>query len=440
MADTTQGAPSDAERARRDLVEWSHDDSLMTPLNLSRWYKGSTYRRLPDKAQLGTLGMDALGDGWLPAEPLISPATRVVAIGSCFARYFILWLAEHGFNKSIPQSPYNALLRFGSRLESPASVAQQFRWAFGELDDKAVVWIDKNKEVFEASEARQQLVRETLLATDVLILTLGLSEVWYDRVTGEPLWRAMPADQFDPERHVFRVETMAQTLQWLETIERLRAQHVPDMKIVFTVSPVPLGVTFRPISAVTANSASKAIVRASLDEFLRNHREEVGRHLFYFPSYELVADYFIDPYEPDNRHITPTVAASIIRCFAEHYCSADMIERTGRSLRDLDVTGHLEQFVQQSRIASTDARSGELLARIAALEGTVVTLQRVCDERQEVIVGLDRAAQERLEVIHRLEREPLDLVHRLDAGVKRGWLDFLWIKLARIVRTRRLFG
>jgi hypothetical protein len=277
MPDTTQGAQSDAERTRRVVVEWPIDHSVMSPATLSRWYKGTTYRRLPDKTQLGTLGMDALGDGWLPAEPLISRATRVVAIGSCFARYFILWLAEHGFNESIPQSPYNALLRFGSLLESPASIAQQFRWAFGELDDNAVVWIDKNKEVFEASEERRQLVRDTLLATDVLILTLGLSEVWYDRVTGEPLWRALPVDQFDPERHVFRVETMAQTLQWLETIERLRARHVPDMKIIFTVSPVPLGVTFRPVSALTANSASKAIVRAALDEFLRNHQEEVGR-------------------------------------------------------------------------------------------------------------------------------------------------------------------
>src|ERR1700687_6393502 len=285
--------------------------------------------------------MDALGDAWLPAEPLISRATRVVAIGSCFARYFIVWLAEHGFNESMPQSPYNALLRVGSQLESPASIAQQFRWAFGELDEKVVVWIDKNKEVFEASEGRRQLVRDTLLAPDVLILTLGLSEVWYDRVTGEPLWRALPVDQFDPERHVFRVETMAQTLQWLETIERLRARHVPDMKIIFTVSPVPLRVTFRPVSALTANSASKAIVRAALDEFLRNHQEDVGRCSFYFPSYELAENYFIDPYEPDNRHISPTVAAGIIRYFVEHYCSADMIERTGRSLLCLDGAGHL---------------------------------------------------------------------------------------------------
>ena len=220
MPDTTQGGQSGDERARRDLIAWSVDESLVGAHNLSRWYKGSTHRRLPDKAQLSMLGLESVGDGWSPAEPLIFPSTRVVAIGSCFARYFILWLAEHGFNKSMPHSPYNALLKFGSRLESPACVAQQFRWAFGELDDKSVFWIDENKEVFEASEERRLLVRDTLLATDVLILTLGLSEIWYDRITGEPLWRALPVDQFDPERHVFAVETMAQTLQWLETIER----------------------------------------------------------------------------------------------------------------------------------------------------------------------------------------------------------------------------
>jgi len=163
--------------------------------------------------------------------------------------------------------------------------------------------------------------------------------------------------------------------------------------------------TFRPVSALTANSASKAIVRAALDEFLRNHQEEVGRRLFYFPSYELVANYFLDPYGHDNRHVSATVAASIISYFVKHYCSADMIERTGRSLRDLDGTAHLEQFILESRIASTDPQSGELLARIAALESRIVDLQKVCDERQEVIVGLDRAARERLDLIHRLDAE-----------------------------------
>ncbi|CBE67980.1 MAG: GSCFA domain-containing protein [Candidatus Methylomirabilis oxygeniifera] len=409
MTDPLPDELSEAERARRALIQWSLDKSHVRLGNMARWHKGTTYRRMPDKTQLSAMGMDALGDGWLPAEPLITPETRVLAIGSCFARYFILWLAEHGFNKAAPQSPYNALLRFGSDFVSPAVVAQQFRWAFDELDDKDVLWIGKDKNIFEATEERRQLVRDTLLGTEVLLLTLGLSEVWYDRVTGEPLWRALTEDQFDPERHIFRVETMAQTLHYLETIERLRAQHVPNMTIIYTVSPIRLAATFRPVSALTASSASKAIVRAALDEFLRNHQDGLHRNLFYFPSYELVTEYFVDPYEHDNRHISSTVAAGIIRYFVAHYCSADMIERSGRSLNDLEGAGQdLERFIQQSRIAGTDPRSGELLARIAELEGKVVDLQKICDERQEVIVGLDQAARERL-----------DLIHRLDAEVKR---------------------
>jgi hypothetical protein len=333
----------------------------------------------------------------------------VLAIGSCFARYFVLWLAEHGFNKLLPQSPYNALLRFGVGLESPAVVAQQFRWAFGEIENAALLWIDKDKDVFDATEERRQLVRDTLMATDVLLLTLGMSEVWYDKVTGEPLWRALTVEQFDPGRHVFRVETMAQTLHWLETIERLRAQFTPNMKIIFTVSPVRLISTFRPVSAFGANNVSKAIARAAVDEFLRNHPEGLHRHLFYFPSYEFVTEYFLDPYEHDNRHVSSAVAAGIVQFFVEHYCSTDMIVRSGRSLNDLDVAGQdLERFIQQSRIASEDPRTGELLARIAELDGKAADLQAICDSRLEVIQGLDHAARERL-----------DLIHRLDAEVKR---------------------
>jgi hypothetical protein len=64
------------EKARLALLASEEKGALSSGL----WC--STYHRLPDKTQLSALGMDALGEGWLPAEPLISPATRVVAIGS----------------------------------------------------------------------------------------------------------------------------------------------------------------------------------------------------------------------------------------------------------------------------------------------------------------------------------------------------------------------
>src|SRR5258708_10000627 len=309
------------DAAKKGLVHWESDPGLSLQ-NLDKWYLGEgRVRTVPGKKEFAEGGVQTLLDGWLPEHPLIGADTRVIGVGSCFARYFILWLAERGFNRAADDSPYNALLRYSATFESPAVIAQQFRWAFDEFDPKDAIWIGKDREVFEASEERKKLVRETLQATDVLVLTLGLSEVWYDNSTGEPLWRALTRRYYDPARHVFRAETMQDTKRHLEKIEDIRRRHLPNLKIVFTVSPVRLTATFRPVSAITANSVSKAILRAALDEFLRDRQELVNRELFYFPRYEIVHDYFRDPFEEYNRHVTGFVAGHVGRAFAQHYYS-----------------------------------------------------------------------------------------------------------------------
>ncbi|MEP7068175.1 MAG: GSCFA domain-containing protein, partial [Usitatibacter sp.] len=291
-------------RGKESLVEWHPDPANMSLQNLDTWYLGGDrVHVVPRKKEYAVSGIQSLVEGWLPAAPLIGEETRVIGVGSCFARYFILWLAENGFNRNVDTSPYNALMRYGATFESPAVIAQQFRWAFDEFDSRDALWIGKDKEVFEANEDRRRMVRSTLEATDLLILTLGLSEVWYDKQTGEPLWRALTKRHYDPARHVFRVETMADTKRCLEKIEEIRLRHLPDLKIVYTVSPVRMTATFRPVSAITANSVSKAILRAALDEFLRDRWDLVNRELFYFPSYEIVHDFFRDPFEEDNRHV-----------------------------------------------------------------------------------------------------------------------------------------
>jgi hypothetical protein len=200
-------------------TRWVTDRNAISPGTLGKWHMSNTYNLLPNKPRLRTEGMAAITKGWLPDAPLITPDTSVLAVGSCFASYFTMWLADHGFNQKFPDSPYNALLRFGAHFESPAVIAQQFRWAFDELDPLSLLWIDKNRHLVEATDEGKQVVRTTLEKADVLILTLGLSEVWYDKISGEPLWRALTEETFDRERYVFRVETMEQTLKWLETIE-----------------------------------------------------------------------------------------------------------------------------------------------------------------------------------------------------------------------------
>jgi len=364
-------------------LEWRAEPGGISLGNLDSWYLGTErIHTVPSKADYADRGISTLLDGWLPASTLIHAGTRVIGVGSCFAQYFITWLADHGFNRAADTSAYNALVRYGSTFESPAVIAQQFRWAFDEFDAKNALWIGKDRELFEANEERRKLVRETLGRTDVLILTLGLSEVWYDNVTGEPMWRALTKRHYDPARHVFRVETMQDTKRHLEKIEELRQRHLPALKIVYTVSPVRLAATFRPVAAVTANSASKAILRAALDEFLRERPALVNRELFYFPSYEIVHDFFRDAFDVDNRHVTPHVAKQVVNAFARFYCAPEM-------LADIQ----------------PDAGGDEQVTRLADLERRIVELQRVCDERQKVIEGLDQAARERLALVEKLHAE-----------------------------------
>ncbi len=410
---------TDRKDYREALVDWTTADHLVQPENIAKWHKGTQYHHLPTKQQLREQGPAAVAEGWLPDGPIISPDTRVLAVGSCFARYFTLWLAENGFNRAFRHSPYNAMLHFNSDFESAAVIAQQFRWAFDELDPAALLWIDKNRRLVAATDEGKQEVRATLEQTDVLILTLGLSEIWYDKVSGEPLWRALTEDKFDPDRHVFRVETVAQTIEWLEAIERIRAAHLPRLKIVFTVSPVPLKTTFRPVSAVTANTASKAILRAALDEFLRRHEAQLGETLFYFPSYELVTQYFVDPFREDNRHLTTAVPAVIIALFVEKYCrGVGTTPQATESLADFAAGRVLGRVMRHVAIAA-EGESRELLVRIGDLEEDVGELQRICDERQVVIDELKHAADERLallEQVHAAAAERLVLLEKADAA------------------------
>jgi GSCFA family protein len=378
--------------ARRALQQWRLDDGDMAPqteagrLDL---YRHRKFNLLPSKQELRGAGIDSVLEGWKPERPLIHAHTRVIAFGSCFASNFILWLGDHGFNRRAGRSPYSMLLRFGFGFENAPVVAQQFRWAFGEFDGGHALWFDGEKHRVEASEKQRKEVRAVLEDADVLILTFGLSEVWYDTITGEPLWRAVPARYFDERRHDFRVLTVTETVAALEEIHRLRQRFLPRLKIIFTVSPVRMRATFRGISAVTANSASKAILRAAVDEFLRAHPADLGQTYFYFPSYELVTDVAREPFRRDNRHVYESVVDRTLALFTRFYTSLpDSPARSGAGTRE-----ERDQYAQ------------ELLEVVGQLEAGNAELQATCDERQRVIEELDAAARERLALIERLSAQ-----------------------------------
>jgi hypothetical protein len=185
------------------------------------------------------------------------------------------------------------------------------------------LWHGFKAEGYGYDEDIRLRTRDVFLATDFFIITLGLSEIWYDEVTDGVFWRAVPEDAFDAKRHKFRVSTVGETKANLAEMYRLIKKHVPEAKVLFTLSPISLAATFRPVSCVTANSVSKAILRAGLDEFLRSKPEVLNRDLFYFPSYEILQQAFLYPWRDDGRHPHRYVLETIMRTFEAAYCTTD---------------------------------------------------------------------------------------------------------------------
>lgn len=290
------------------------------------WYRGEHTNFYPyNREQLLDLNQCVLR-GWVPDRPFITKEQKIIAFGSCFAQHVSDWLGKRGFTvnagvKELKEAvPF--VIRFGEGLNTSFAVAEQFRWAYGETDGGSSLWYDKDGNLHEATDRMRVLTRELFDVTDVFVLTLGLSEVWYDRQTGEVGWRAIPADQFDDCKYGFRVTTVEENRRNIEDIIRILETYRRDYRLIVTLSPVPLVATFRDASCMTASAVSKAILRVALDETLRSHKL-LGSKVFYFPSYEIVREWWPlakgNPFGPDNRHVSRQAVEFIMSTFARYY-------------------------------------------------------------------------------------------------------------------------
>jgi hypothetical protein len=258
--------------------------------------------------------------GWMPEAPLLDPETKITAFGSCFASHITKHLMAIGYNTSQGRDPDIYISSMGEGLVNSYALLGQFEWALENKHQPVDLWHGFKAEGYGYDERIRVRTRDVFLATEFFIVTLGLSEIWYDEVTGGVFWRAVPVSAFDASRHKFRVSTVAETRANLDAIYNLIRQHVPGAKVLFTLSPVALAATFRPVSCLTANSVSKAVLRAGLDEFLREREADLNKTLFYFPSYEILQHVFVDPWMEDGRHPTASVVKCILKAFEAVYC------------------------------------------------------------------------------------------------------------------------
>lgn len=384
------------------------------------WYRGEHCNYNPNVANMRSTHAveDFILSGWLPPEPFISPETKVTAFGSCFAGHISNYLNERSYTILTKSNANAYVVEMGEGIVNSYAVRQQFDWAFRGVTPTTELWHGYTAESHGYDEAVRLTTLKLFEQTDVFILTFGLSEVWCDDPTGEVFWRAVPFEVFDPERHKFRVTTVAENKANMRAIYDTIREFRPEAKIIFTLSPIPLVTTFRRVSCITANSVSKAVLRSAIDELYRDVGYE-GR-LFYWPSYEIVEQAFgAGRYKEDRRHIKTPILDYIMALFESQYCmhSAPTKSLSEARLMALEAAGEIpEEALWVTR--AHNPRAISLWVKLRLAEDDLETAQLVLSCAIEIYPD-DGVRQRLMDQVRNTQPGNVDKASPLSMGLLR---------------------
>lgn len=323
------------------------------------------YARLPDSAfwrrSISRLEADDI-DPVTCAPFAIGRGDKVATAGSCFAQHISRTLVKEGFNYLVteraPETGAAANQNFGvfparfGNLYTVRQLLQLFQRAYGMFEPADGVWkrpdgkyVDPFRpqiqdagfatpeQVEEDREAHLAAVQIMFERCDVFIFTLGLTEGWVSLEDGAvfPLAPSVVAE--GEGRYAFKnFGVMEMNADLAEFIRNLRAVN-PEVRIILTVSPVPLIATYEPRHVLVSTIYSKSALRVVAEEASR-----AFDNVAYFPSYEIITGahsrsrYFAD----DLREVKPEGVAHVMSIFRRHYLDEEAARARVRPARALD--------------------------------------------------------------------------------------------------------
>ena len=244
----------------------------------------------------------------------------LIFIGSCFSDEIALKAISSGL--SVYSNPFGTV--FHPTLLAKfiqESITKNSEERIIQRDDLYFSW-DANSSVYDYKKnglfAKLQTIRNDfvskLTSSKVIFITFGTAWVYKNKLDGLLVANChkFPNNQFVKE--LSEVDELYH--EWFNTIKLLNS-NFPDLKIVFTNSPV------RHIrDGLVENNQSKAI----LIELVRRLTREFD--VFYFPSYEIVIDELRDYrfFKLDRVHPSDEAIDYIWDRFESVYCSNETIQ------------------------------------------------------------------------------------------------------------------
>lgn len=270
----------------------------------------------------------------------ISNTTPIGSAGSCFALRIAHQLQAWKYNYIVeeddlpPEIPLDRLsetsyrmgpARVGTLFNTP-SMRQMVERAFGVSTTEQIIvrnhgrLLDPFRSIrpfyqdetgyLDDYERHTAALRRALEQCDAFILTLGLTEAWKFAHSGE--FTSVAPYRIDPSVLRPHELTVAENVAELERLYSVFRRFRPSIKLIISVSPVPLNKTFSTRHhVVTANCLSKATLRVAAEEFCNCHPDSA----FYFPAFETVMYGTRNPWEKDMRHVSAEAVDRVMQLF-----------------------------------------------------------------------------------------------------------------------------
>jgi hypothetical protein len=224
------------------------------------------------------------------------------------------------------------------------------------------------EEALALRKAHLDRVKGLFRRMDVFVFTLGLTEAWIDKRSGRvyPIAPGTIAGDYDPEIHAFRNFGFNEIYNDFIRFYELIKTRNPDVKIILTVSPVPLTATASDDHVLPATTYSKSVLR-SVAGALAQEFENID----YFPSYEMIVSPWSKGafYDSNMRSVTSSGVAAVMRVFFEQH--SDGRAEAGSEIADTPIPRKERRAKKTTRRDERDRRRAEQRASVELAEDVV---------------------------------------------------------------------
>lgn len=333
---------------------------------------------------------------WKPKHKL-SKRHEIVTAGSCFAQHIGKALAQNGytwFNAEPAPDKFGDTLakeyNYGvfsfrtGNIYTAAALKQWVFWALGKEASPQEVWekggrfydpfrpaIEPNgfasaEEMLKSRQTTLEAIRRAVTDCSRFVFTLGLTEGWVNKEHGYAyaMCPGTLAGEFNPDLHAFTNFEYREIQTDLVAALRAMREVNPKIRVLLTVSPVPLTATASGEHVLTATTYSKSVLRAVAGE-VNNKFPFVD----YFPSYEIItAPAFRGMfYEPNMRSVHPDGVAFVMSSFFECLHSSGMAD-TSEPVREVAIAAPKRPKANRKNRVTPDEGEDEVVCEEMMLD------------------------------------------------------------------------